>query len=83
MEPYIRERLVVRCFFEATLIINIINNYNYSILYQKVKNFHAPKSTGLMLAAAFADWNHLKPAYEHAVESGYKLLSYGDSMFIY
>ena len=36
-----------------------------------------------MAAAAFAGWDHLKPAYEHAIESGYKLLSYGDSMFIY
>jgi S-adenosylmethionine:tRNA-ribosyltransferase-isomerase (queuine synthetase) len=36
-----------------------------------------------MLTAAFADWKKLKPAYEHAIKSGYKLLSYGDSMFIY
>ena len=45
-------------------------------------NFHAPKTTVLMLAAAFAGWECLKPAYEHAISSGYKLLSYGDSMFI-
>ena len=32
--------------------------------------------------AAFAGWNHLKPAYEHAIDNNYKLLSYGDSMLI-
>jgi S-adenosylmethionine:tRNA ribosyltransferase-isomerase len=35
-----------------------------------------------MLASAFAGWDKLKPAYEHAVKNGYQLLSYGDSMLI-
>lgn len=63
--------------------IFIYPGFKFEAIDALVTNFHAPKSTVLMLTAAFADWKNLKPAYEHAVKSGYKLLSYGDSMFIY
>jgi len=63
--------------------IFIYPGFEFKAIDALVTNFHAPKSTVLMLTAAFAGWNHLKPAYEHAVKSGYKLLSYGDSMFVY
>ncbi len=63
--------------------IFIYPGFKFEIIDALVTNFHAPKSTVLMLTSAFADWKNLKPAYEHAVKSGYKLLSYGDSMLIY
>ena len=63
--------------------IFIYPGFEFQVIDALVTNFHAPKSTVLMLTAAFAGWDNLKPAYEHAVKSGYKLLSYGDSMFIY
>lgn len=63
--------------------IFIYPGFKFQAIDALVTNFHAPKSTVLMLTAAFAGWDHLKPAYEHAVKNGYKLLSYGDSMFIY
>ena len=62
--------------------IFIYPGFKFQAIDALVTNFHAPKSTVLMLTAAFAGWEHLKPAYEHAIESNYKLLSYGDSMFI-
>ncbi len=62
--------------------IFIYPGFEFQLIDALVTNFHAPKSTVLMLTAAFAGWDHLKPAYEHAVKSGYKLLSYGDSMLI-
>lgn len=62
--------------------IFIYPGFKFKVIDALVTNFHAPKSTVLMLTAAFADWKNLKPAYEHAVSNGYKLLSYGDSMFI-
>ena len=62
--------------------IFIYPGFKFQAIDALVTNFHAPKSTVLMLTAAFAGWNHLKPAYEHAINNGYKLLSYGDSMFI-
>jgi S-adenosylmethionine:tRNA ribosyltransferase-isomerase len=62
--------------------IFIYPGFEFKAIDALVTNFHAPKSTVLMLTAAFAGWENLKPAYDHAVSSGYKLLSYGDSMFI-
>ena len=63
--------------------IFIYPGFEFTVVDALLTNFHAPKSTVLMLTAAFAGWEHLRPAYEHAVESGYNFLSYGDSMFIY
>jgi S-adenosylmethionine:tRNA ribosyltransferase-isomerase len=45
-------------------------------------NFHAPKSTLLMLTAAFAGRELVLRAYRHAIAARYRLLSYGDAMLI-
>ena len=45
-------------------------------------NFHLPKSTLLMLVAAFAGRKRILSAYEEAVRSGYRFYSYGDAMLI-
>jgi S-adenosylmethionine:tRNA ribosyltransferase-isomerase len=41
-------------------------------------NFHLPRSTLLMLVAAFSGLDTLRAAYAHAVENGYRFYSYGD-----
>ena len=63
--------------------IFIYPGFKFRVIDALLTNYHAPKSTVLMLTAAFAGWDHLKIAYDHAVESKYNFLSYGDSMFIY
>lgn len=62
--------------------IFIYPGFKFKLVDVLLTNFHAPKSTVLMLTAAFAGWDHLKPAYEHAIAEKYNLLSYGDSMLI-
>lgn len=62
--------------------IFIYPGYDFKIIDGLVTNFHAPKSTVLMLAAAFADWDNLMQAYSHAIDNKYAFLSYGDSMLI-
>ena len=62
--------------------IFIYPGFNFTIIDALLTNYHAPKSTVLMLAAAFAGWDHLKNAYDHSVKEKYNFLSYGDSMFI-
>ncbi len=57
--------------------------YEFKTIDALLTNFHMPESTVLMLTAAFAGWDNLLPAYEHAVSERYKFFSYGDSMFIY
>ena len=62
--------------------IFIYPGFKFQIVDALVTNFHAPKSTVLMLASAFAGWDHLKNAYDHAIKEEYNFLSYGDSMLI-
>jgi S-adenosylmethionine:tRNA ribosyltransferase-isomerase len=45
-------------------------------------NFHLPRSTLLLLVAAFAGRKRILDAYEEAVRSGYRFYSYGDAMLL-
>lgn len=45
-------------------------------------NFHEPQSSLLMLVSAFAGRDPVLAAYAHAVDTGYRFLSYGDAMLI-
>lgn len=62
--------------------IFIYPGFDFQMIDALLTNFHAPKSTVLMLASAFAGWDHLRAAYQHAVDEKYSFLSYGDSMLI-
>jgi len=48
-----------------------------------VTNFHLPKSTLIMLVAAFAGIEPVMRAYREAVEREYRFFSFGDAMFLY
>jgi S-adenosylmethionine:tRNA ribosyltransferase-isomerase len=47
-----------------------------------ITNFHLPRSTLLMLVAAFAGYDLTMRAYREAVEAGYRFFSYGDAMLV-
>ncbi|MBC8479652.1 MAG: tRNA preQ1(34) S-adenosylmethionine ribosyltransferase-isomerase QueA [FCB group bacterium] len=56
--------------------------YNFKIADRLVTNFHQPKSTLMMLVAAFASKDFVLEAYKEAIKEKYRFFSYGDSMFI-
>jgi len=56
--------------------------YEFAITERLLTNFHMPKSTLLMLVAAFAGYDLLKQAYDVAVREKYRLFSFGDAMLI-
>ncbi|HHE08131.1 MAG TPA: tRNA preQ1(34) S-adenosylmethionine ribosyltransferase-isomerase QueA [Chlorobaculum parvum] len=62
--------------------IFIYPGYEFRIIDALLTNFHAPRSTVLMLTAAFAGKTLLRRAYQEALDRDYRFLSYGDSMFI-
>ena len=62
--------------------IFIYPGYDFKVVGGLLTNYHAPKSTVLMLTAAFVGWDKLLPAYQHAIEQKYQFFSYGDSMLI-
>ena len=45
-------------------------------------NFHLPRTTLLLLVAAFAGEDRVRRAYAHAIEQGYRFYSYGDAMLV-
>jgi S-adenosylmethionine:tRNA ribosyltransferase-isomerase len=57
--------------------------YRFKVVDAMITNFHLPKSTLLMLVAAFAGTDTLLKAYEEAVREEFQFYSYGDAMFIY
>jgi S-adenosylmethionine:tRNA ribosyltransferase-isomerase len=56
--------------------------YDFSIANSMITNFHPPKSTLMMMAAAFAGYDFLMEAYKVAIKEGYKFSTYGDAMLI-
>jgi len=56
--------------------------YDFSIANCMVTNFHTPKSTLLMMIAAFAGHEFVMEAYQEAIKEKYKFYSYGDAMLI-
>ncbi|MEX0747805.1 MAG: S-adenosylmethionine:tRNA ribosyltransferase-isomerase, partial [Rhodothermales bacterium] len=60
----------------------IYPQYEFRITERLLTNFHMPKSTLLMLAAAFAGYDFIFEAYEEAMREKYRLFSFGDAMLI-
>lgn len=56
--------------------------YAFRVVDALLTNFHLPRSTLLMLVAAFAGYDRTMAAYRDAVRVGYRLFSYGDAMAI-
>lgn len=61
----------------------IYPGYRFKIVDALVTNFHLPKSTLLMLVAAFAGRQNVFDAYHEAIRRRYRFYSYGDAMFVY
>jgi S-adenosylmethionine:tRNA ribosyltransferase-isomerase len=54
----------------------------FRVVTDLVTNFHLPRSSLLMLVAAFAGRERVMDAYREAVENDFRFYSYGDAMFI-
>lgn len=56
--------------------------HDFGVATSMITNFHMPKSTLMMMIAAFAGKDLLMQAYDEAVKNEYKFFSYGDAMLI-
>jgi S-adenosylmethionine:tRNA ribosyltransferase-isomerase len=56
--------------------------YRFRVLDGLVTNFHLPRTTLLLLVAAFAGSELTKAAYAEAIREGYQFYSYGDAMLV-
>ncbi len=56
--------------------------FNFRTIDALITNFHLPRSSLLLLVAAFTGLESMQAAYRIAVAEGYRFYSYGDAMFI-
>ncbi len=56
--------------------------YDFKATDALITNFHLPKSTLLMLVAAFTGYDEMKKIYQHAINEEYRFYSFGDAMLI-
>ena len=68
--------------FDGLTDIFIYPGYEFKATDKLITNFHLPKSTLLMLVAAFIGFDRMKELYEIAIKKRYRFLSYGDAMFL-
>jgi S-adenosylmethionine:tRNA ribosyltransferase-isomerase len=63
--------------------IFITPGYRFKAVHMLMTNFHLPKSTLFMLVSAFSGLDVMQSAYAHAIQSGYRFYSYGDSSLLF
>ena len=68
---------------EGETDIFIYPGYEFRVVRRLLTNFHLPRSTLLMLVAAFAGKERILEAYHHAIHERYRFFSYGDAMLLH
>eukprot|EP00418_Pyrodinium_bahamense_P092060 CAMPEP_0179039768 /NCGR_PEP_ID=MMETSP0796-20121207/15307_1 /TAXON_ID=73915 /ORGANISM="Pyrodinium bahamense, Strain pbaha01" /LENGTH=1437 /DNA_ID=CAMNT_0020736103 /DNA_START=1 /DNA_END=4314 /DNA_ORIENTATION=- len=61
----------------------IAPGYHFKVCDALLTNFHQPDSTLMLLVAAFAGRERIKAAYQHALDHGFRFLSYGDASLLF
>ena len=62
--------------------LTITPGYKFRVVDALLTNFHLPRSSLLLLVAAFAGREFILDAYRHAVDARYRFYSYGDCMLL-
>jgi S-adenosylmethionine:tRNA ribosyltransferase-isomerase len=62
--------------------LTICPPFDFRVIDALITNFHLPKSSLLLLVAAFAGLEPVRAAYQEAIRLGYRFYSYGDAMLI-
>ena len=68
--------------FKGETSLFIYPGYKFKVVDHMITNFHLPKSSLLMLVAAFIGYEKMIQIYELAIEQEYRFLSYGDAMLL-
>lgn len=67
---------------EGTTRLFVREGHRFRRVDRLFTNFHLPRSSLLMLVAAFGGHARVMAAYRHAVAAGYRFYSYGDAMLL-
>ena len=66
----------------ATTNLYLMPGSTYHVVDALITNFHVPRSTLMMLVSAFATRDQIMDAYQDAIDHRFRMLSFGDAMFI-
>jgi S-adenosylmethionine:tRNA ribosyltransferase-isomerase len=80
LESASKSGVIVAGFGDTDLFIT--PGYQFNSVDAILTNFHLPESTLLMLVSAFAGYQSIMGAYNHAIDHSYRFFSYGDAMFL-
>jgi S-adenosylmethionine:tRNA ribosyltransferase-isomerase len=69
--------------FAGDTSIFITPGYRFKAVDILMTNFHLPRSTLFMLVSAFSGLETMRAAYAHAIETGYRFYSYGDTSLLF
>ena len=69
--------------FAGETSLFITPGYRFRAVDLLITNFHLPRSTLVMLAAAFTGREAMLAAYRHAISTGYRFYSYGDACLLH
>ena len=69
--------------FSGETSLFVTPGYRFRTVDVLLSNFHLPRSTLLMLVAAFSGLDTIKRAYAHALAKGYRFYSYGDACLLF
>ncbi len=61
----------------------IVPSYPFKVVHALITNFHQPRSTLILLVAAFLGNDFWRKVYQSALENNYRFLSYGDSSLLW
>jgi S-adenosylmethionine:tRNA ribosyltransferase-isomerase len=81
LESACGEEGVIRPFADETRIF-ITPGYRFRAIDGLMTNFHLPRSTLFMLVSALMGRDRMQAAYAHAIATGYRFYSYGDSSLL-
>jgi S-adenosylmethionine:tRNA ribosyltransferase-isomerase len=81
LESAVGEDGLLRPFAGETAIF-ITPGHRFRTADLLMTNFHLPRSTLFMLVSAFAGLERMQAAYAHAIETGYRFYSYGDTSLL-
>lgn len=77
---YLSRRRLLTLYASTQLMI--APGFKFRVVGRMITNFHQPKSTLLLLIAAFVGQEHWRTIYDYALRNDFRFLSYGDSSLL-
>ena len=72
----------VPCTYSGNTDLYITPGYEFQLVDALVTNFHAPRTSLLVLVAAFMGLENMQTAYQYALDHDFRFLSFGDAMWV-